>query len=108
MDITSVAVGFVLGIMFCSLMAFAFFVLHPWIRAYFASCPVSLFAVLGMRLRGTPPHLLVDALITLKMRGHEVGMEQIETCYLANRAMIHDFNTLVELVEKELADKDSN
>jgi hypothetical protein len=36
-----------------------------------------------MRLRGSPPALIIDAAVTVAMRGHAVPWTKIEAIYLA-------------------------
>jgi uncharacterized protein YqfA (UPF0365 family) len=47
------------------LLSIAFFILFaiPWLRAFLHGKPVSLIQVVGMRLRGTPPSIVIDAYI---------------------------------------------
>ncbi len=105
MHIPSFAIGFLAGVIACAFTATAFLFVRPWIRSFFSGARVSLIQIIGMRLRGTSPNLLIDALITLKMRGHDVSMAVVETCYLANRSKIFESTGLATLVEQELAKK---
>jgi hypothetical protein len=61
-----------------------------------------------MRLRGTPPSLIIDAYIALQKRGRSVGTAIVETVYLANPSSAMTPGDLVELVELELASADGS
>jgi uncharacterized protein YqfA (UPF0365 family) len=77
----------------------------PWMRGFLSGAPVSLIQILGMRLRGVPPRLIVDALVTLVHRGHPYdGMlcARAESLFLAQRGLIRSPEHLADLVEKQL------
>ena len=76
-----------------------------WLRAFLSGVPVSVVQILGMRLRGVPPRLIVDSLITLVHRGHPYDRMlgyQAESLYLAQRGLIRSPEHLADLVEKSL------
>jgi uncharacterized protein YqfA (UPF0365 family) len=86
--------------------ALAFFVLamtmfRPWMRAMMSGAPVMLTSILGMRLRGTPPNLVIDAYIQLRMRGHDVELADVERLYIAQRQRVRSAGDLVDLVEQQ-------
>jgi uncharacterized protein YqfA (UPF0365 family) len=105
MHLASFAIGFFVGVIFLVTVIVVLLLIRPWARSFFAGGRISLLEIIGMRFRGTPPDLLVDALITLKMRGHDVRMSVVETCYLANRSKIFEAKSLVALIEGELSGK---
>jgi len=79
--------------------------LGPWMRGFFSGVPVSIIQILGMRLRGVPPRLIVDALVTLVHRGHPYDRtlsRHAESLYLAQRGLIQSPEHLADLVEKRL------
>jgi uncharacterized protein YqfA (UPF0365 family) len=84
---------------------FALLILKPWLKAITSGAPVSIFHVIGMRLRGTPPGLIVDALVQLRMRGVETTVREVETQYLAHQHRIRAPFDLVDVVEANLADQ---
>jgi uncharacterized protein YqfA (UPF0365 family) len=61
--------------------------------------------LIGMRLRGVPPGLVVDALVTLAQRGHphdQNRVRQAESIYLAQRGLINSAAQLADQMEKEI------
>jgi uncharacterized protein YqfA (UPF0365 family) len=80
--------------------------LRPWLRAFLSGAPISVVQLVGMRLRGVPSGLIVDALVTLVHRGHVHDPRRCriaESIYLAQRGLIGSPEQLADLVEKELA-----
>lgn len=73
---------------------------RPWLQALFSGEPVALFNILGMRLRGNPPSLLIDAYIVLKKRGFETSIAEVENIYIANKDRIRDFQDLIDRVQE--------
>ncbi len=80
-------------------LIFRFF--SPWMRAFSGGAPVSIFSIIGMRLRGTPANMLIDAYVTLKQRGVTITFQDLERTYLAQRNEIQDGEDLLRKVEKE-------
>jgi uncharacterized protein YqfA (UPF0365 family) len=79
--------------------------LPPWMRGFLGGAPVMVIQLIGMRLRGIPPGLIVDALVTLTQRGYphdssRVGMAQ--SIYLAQRGLIDTPAQLADLLEKQI------
>ena len=54
-----------------------------WIAAMFSGVPVSIWALVGMRLRRVPPAEIVDALIQVRKAGIDVRADTLEAHYLA-------------------------
>jgi uncharacterized protein YqfA (UPF0365 family) len=54
-----------------------------WVRAFTSGAPVSIFELIGMRLRGIPGSLIVNARITAVRAGLPVETKQLETHFLA-------------------------
>jgi uncharacterized protein YqfA (UPF0365 family) len=78
---------------------------RPWIRALLSGVLISLVQIFGMRLRGVPPILVVDALAALVHRGHLYDANTFyltQSTYLARREKIHSPSDLADLVEKEI------
>jgi len=78
---------------------------RPWVRALLSGVPVSLVQIFGMRLRGVPPMLVVDALATLVHRGHAYDPSTFyltESIYLTRRDEIRSPGDLADLVENEI------
>jgi uncharacterized protein YqfA (UPF0365 family) len=85
-------------------MVFAFLA-APWMRAFMSGVPISIIQLIGMRLRGVPPNLIVDSLVTLVHRGHPFDRRlcsQAESLYLAQRSLIQSPEHLADLLEKRL------
>jgi uncharacterized membrane protein YgcG len=83
--------------------ALALMLIQPWLRGMLSGAPVMALQILGMRLRGTPANLLVDAFVQLRARGRDVEMAEVERQYLAQRQRVREAIHLVDLVEKSLA-----
>ena len=54
-----------------------------WIAASFSNVKISVFSLIGMRLRRVPPQVIVDALIQAQKAGLEVTGDVLEAHYLA-------------------------
>jgi len=54
-----------------------------WIRARASGVPLTIFMLIGMRLRRISPHRLVDALITASKAGLNLTVNQLEKHFLA-------------------------
>lgn len=94
-----VAVGFVVG-----LAAVAWLVANAsWRRANLAGVRVPLLGIVGMRLRGTPPDLIVDATVALHKRGHTTPWTRVEAAFLAHGDRRIDYLDLLAVVEREVA-----
>jgi hypothetical protein len=75
----------------------------PWIRAFTAGAPVSVIEILGMRLRGNSPSLLVDAHLALRHSGIRTSIRDVESTYIAHKREIRDSHGLVKLVRDRVA-----
>ncbi|HUE74015.1 MAG TPA: flotillin-like FloA family protein [Pirellulaceae bacterium] len=103
----ALAIVVVVLVMLLAMAVLGVMVLGPWLRAFTSGAPISVVQLLGMRLRGVPPGLIVDALVTLVHRGlsHDPRRCGIaESIYLAQRGLIHSPEQLADLVEKQLPD----
>ena len=76
---------FVLGFALLIAFAMAAFLLRPWLRAVLNNTPVSVAHIIGMRLRGNPPILLIDAMIALTRGGVSTTIAEVEGVYVDNR-----------------------
>jgi uncharacterized protein YqfA (UPF0365 family) len=54
----------------------------PWLRAYMSGTPVSIFDILGMRLRRTDIDAVIKSLIAAKQGGVVLACRQVEQAYL--------------------------
>lgn len=89
--------GYIAGLATVILFWVAGFILGPWARAFTSGAPVSVGTIVGMRLRRTPPHLLIDAYIRLVKKDMKPKMHDIELLYIAHREKIHTAADLVDL-----------
>jgi uncharacterized protein YqfA (UPF0365 family) len=94
----AVGVG-LLGVLAIFVLALSMF--KPWMRAMMSGAPVSVMSILGMRLRGTPPNLVIDAYIQLHMRGNETELSEVERQYIAYSNRIRTSGDLVDLVGQQ-------
>lgn len=102
MDQDSFRLGVGVGAGLVGLLLLILFILKPWIRAFFSGAAVPLAAVVGMRLRGNPPMLLIDAFIQLRKTSVMVGINVVEVVYIANKMKASSPDILVELVLEQL------
>ena len=58
----------------------AFF--RPWLQAFLSGCPVSVFQLIGMRLRKVNPNKIIPVGIAATQGGHPVGWAELERAYL--------------------------
>lgn len=78
---------------------------RPWLRAFLHGAPVSIVQIAGMRLRGNPPSLLIDAYIALKRADVVVTIGQVENVYIDARNRVSTSDELTEIVEKRVRAK---
>lgn len=78
----SLILGVIVGVGIILLLYFIMLILKPWCHAYFSGAPVSLLCIVGMRLRGNPPMLLIEAFINLRKT-------PVETSILGSRGCVH-------------------
>lgn len=103
LDPLSFVAGFTCSLVFIFVAGVMLFLVLPWFRAFLSGTPLSLFQVLGMRLRGSPIKLLLDAQVALVHSGLQVDMREVESIYLANRGRILDLQDLVDAVREHHA-----
>ncbi|GIW92137.1 MAG: hypothetical protein KatS3mg110_0178 [Pirellulaceae bacterium] len=92
----------VILVLFVAILMVFGLVFPPWMRALVRGTPVSVFDIIGMRLRGSPPLLLIDAYSTLRHDDYSVTIGQVERAYLGARNRITTSDDLVELVKAQL------
>lgn len=74
-----------------------------WVRAWMSGARVSLFNLLGMKLRGVPPSLVVDARIRGVKAGLVIDTDSLEAHFLAGGNVI---NVVQALIAADKADID--
>ena len=86
--------GFIVGVVVTALAFFVFglgfAVIRPWIRLKMTGGRGSLLQIVAMRLRGTPPMMIVDAYTSLLHSGEDVRLMEVESAYVAHRSEIMD------------------
>jgi uncharacterized protein YqfA (UPF0365 family) len=76
-----------------------FSVVRVWMRAAASGVPIRVVRVVGMRLRGNPAQLLVDAHILLSKAGVQSTLDETEYIFMRNRNRIRTAEELVRLVK---------
>ncbi len=80
------------------LLLFFFFYFIPirlWVAAIMSRVPVSLFSLVGMRLRRVPPSVIVNPLISAVKAGLHLTSDQLEAHYLAGGNVFQVVNALI-------------
>ncbi|MEA2011714.1 MAG: flotillin-like protein FloA [Verrucomicrobiota bacterium] len=72
-----------------------FYFLGVYIRAFASGARVTLFNLVGMKLRKIPPTLVIEALIRLKKSGLDITTDEIESHYLAGGDVLSVVNALI-------------
>jgi uncharacterized protein YqfA (UPF0365 family) len=81
-----------------ALVLFLFFYIIPiglWLSALFSGVPVSLFTLIGMRLRKVNPHEVIRPLISATKAGLDLETDKLEAHYLAGGNVLHVVNALI-------------
>jgi hypothetical protein len=79
-----------------------FSVMRVWIRGVLGGVRISIFDVIGMKLRRNPLGLLIETALALKHRGFEVDVRQVETAYMAHKGQTFTPSELADLVVQRL------
>jgi len=89
-------IALVLSVVLLAIVIIFFYFLNVWVRAFASKAHVSLFNLIGMKLRTVPPTLVVEALIRLKKSGlQDVDTDKIESHYLAGGDVLNVVNALI-------------
>ena len=92
------APGWIVLIVLACILVVGFFLLVPmgiWFRALVSGAPVSMFRLIGMRLRRVKTAMIVDAYITGKKAGLDIDIATLETHYMAKGDVIKVVNALI-------------
>jgi uncharacterized protein YqfA (UPF0365 family) len=96
MDLSGAVVILVLiGIGLVLAISFYFIPVGLWISAYFSGVPVSLFTLVGMRLRQVNPHAVIRPLISASKAGLSLEIDKLEAHYLAGGNVQQVVNALI-------------
>lgn len=98
----AIAVVAIVMVFMCwaTVMIAVFLVGRTWARAFFHGTPVPFFRILGMRLRGAPSRLLVDAYVTLRRDGSTATLDDVERAFRESGNGILSCNDLVDVVNR--------
>ena len=66
-----------------------------WIAAVFSGVKISLFSLVGMRLRSVPPSVVITAMIQSKKAGIHIDSDPIEAHFLAGGNVFKVINALI-------------
>jgi uncharacterized protein YqfA (UPF0365 family) len=69
--------------------------LRVWVRAFMSSARVSLWSLVGMKLRNIPPALIVDARISIIKAGLQISTDDLEAHFLAGGDVINVIKALI-------------
>ncbi len=62
--------------------------------------------IVGMRLRGNPPMLLIDAFIKLRKIPVDTSIQEVEVVYIRNKTQASTSDALVKLVQEHRENQD--
>jgi uncharacterized protein YqfA (UPF0365 family) len=92
---TGVIIGIVLLVVFLIIIFSTVIPIPFWIAAVFSGVNISIFSLVGMRLRKVPPKVILMAMIQSKKAGIEVQSDALEAHFLARGNVIRVINALV-------------
>jgi uncharacterized protein YqfA (UPF0365 family) len=99
-------VAYVLGVVTAiaglAILWFLFRLLSPWAMAQAGGTPISLVEILGMRLRGSDPVLIVSALNVLRRVGETASPSEVEVTYLGLPADQRKLDALLRALRPEV------
>ncbi len=90
----AVGAGTVIGLLLCVR------IVAPWLRLLTSGGKGSFCHVVGMRLRGNPPFLIIDAYLSLLHSGEEITLRELESHYIANRTRVMNSEDLVRSMQR--------
>ena len=85
----------IVGLIFFLILFSAIIPIPLWIAAIFSDVKISLFSLVGMRLRRVPPKVIVIALIQSKKAGIELSSDEVEAHYLAGGDVFRVVNSII-------------
>lgn len=92
---STVLIALCVGLALLFLLFFRFVPVGLWITAFFSGVPVSLFTLIGMRLRKVNPHEVIRPLISANKAGLELETDKLEAHYLAGGNVSDVTNALI-------------
>jgi uncharacterized protein YqfA (UPF0365 family) len=98
MSVTSTTTGLVVFAVMAIVLLLLLFYLIPvalWFQAFVSDVRISLIQLIFMRFRKVPPSVIVNAMITSKKAGLELGRDALEAHYLAGGHINSVVNALI-------------
>ncbi len=92
---STILIALCVGLALIILIFFRFVPVGLWITAFFSGVPVSLFTLIGMRLRKVNPHEVVRPLISATKAGLELETDKLEAHYLVGGSVSDVTNALI-------------
>lgn len=103
-DLSSTVLLLVFFIVVLVLFFFFYFIpIRLWVAAITARVPVSLFSLIGMRLRRVPPSIIVNPLISAVKAGLTLNTDQLEAHFLAGGNVFAVVNALISADKANIA-----
>ncbi len=90
-----IATLLIVGIIFILFLFIKFIPVRHWIAAVFSNVKISIFSLIGMRLRRVPAEVIVNALIQAEKAGITVDSNSLEAHFLAGGNVERVINALV-------------
>ena len=81
-SIVAIAFGLVLLIFLLVFLGIVLIILRPWLQAFLSGCPISVFQLIGMRLRQVNPNEVIPVAIAATQGGHPIAWAELERAYL--------------------------
>jgi uncharacterized protein YqfA (UPF0365 family) len=104
LDPASFIAGLVVGAVLAAFALLFLRILTVWLQAITSGVALPLGYLMGMRFRGSPAKLVVEAQIALAKRGRPTTIDLVEAVYLGNRSRVRNEQDLVALVEAAPSD----
>ena len=88
-------VGAVIAIIALILIFTFIYFIKVWLRALVSGAHVAMIQLIGMKLRGVPPKLVIEARIATLKAGIDIDTDSIEAHYLAGGNVINVIEALI-------------
>ncbi|RMF88754.1 MAG: UPF0365 family protein [Nitrospinota bacterium] len=96
MELTGAIIILILIVLGVGISFFLYFIpIGLWISAFFSGVSVSLFTLIGMRLRKVNPHAVIRPLISATKAGLDLEVDKLEAHYLAGGNVQQVVNALI-------------
>jgi uncharacterized protein YqfA (UPF0365 family) len=103
MEKAAVVLVLLLGIFALVIIGIFMHFLGVWIRALMSGAKVSLWSLVGMKLRRINPALIVDARISVIKAGLSISTDELEAHYLAGGNVINVVRALIAADKANIA-----